>query len=171
MISFALHGRYDHGVDAARRVLGRACFIAGFEVQDFIVRSRGNDAAYVKIGKEPILSRDLPGNPDFVLVFGTTLNTKEIFRNVADSAAIFNAEEKPKLDLLKRNKIKVFCVDAFGIGKRFLGRYTPDMAMLGALAKKFAKLSMKSIKSSMQYELADAETGVACLEEGYRKVS
>ena len=152
-------------------MLGRACLFSGFEVQDFITRTQENDVAYVKIGKEPILSRGLPGNPDFVLVFGRTLNIKEIFRNITNSSAIFNAEEKPKLDMLKRNKIKVFHTDAFGIGKRFLGRYTPCMAMLGALAKKYTKLSMKCIKSSIQYELADAEPSIACMEEGYRKVS
>ncbi len=96
---------------------------------------------------------------------------KEILKGAAGSVVIFNSAEKPKMDVLKKNKIKAYYLDASEIGKRLAGKYAPAAAMLGALAKKFNKLSVKNIKASVQHEVGGAETDIACIEEGYRRVS
>jgi Pyruvate/2-oxoacid:ferredoxin oxidoreductase gamma subunit len=159
--SFVLHGR-GREIDDARKILGRACFNSGFNVQDFTIHpqtSESHTVACVKIDKDPIVSKNVPENPEFVLVFEAGLDMRKVFKNVKNSTAIFNVSEKPSLALLKNNSIKAYYVDASDVDTA--------SAMLGALAKQFNKLSIKSLKSAIEDEKIGSTDS---MEEGHRRV-
>ncbi len=157
---FRLHGRRGQGVDAARKILGRAAFLSGFYVQDFILRSIGpRQVAYVKIDKNTILSRDTP-EPDFVLSLDAS---PESVSNVKDGTiAIFNAQKPVK------KKVRCYYVPATDIALEYKIPY-PNTAMLGALCKLFTKLSLRSIKSAAEIELRKHEN-MPAIDEGFRGV-
>lgn len=159
-ISFVLHGRGNE-IDAARKILGRACLLSGFNVQDFIIKSEEESPsqAYVKIDTDPILSRDLPENPDYVLIFDSSLNANDILKNSKDNISIFNSESKPKDAVIKKNKIKAFSLDTT--------EFDTTTAMLGALAKNFNKLSVKNLKSAIKIEKYEGSENI---EDGHKAV-
>ena len=68
--------------------------------------------------------------------------------------------QKPNVAYLKRRKIKAFMVDL----STSMIKPAANMAMLGALAKNFSKISMKSVKN------AAGETDAMSVEEGYKLV-
>jgi pyruvate ferredoxin oxidoreductase gamma subunit len=71
------HGRGGQGVKTASRVLGRAFFLEGFEVQDAPVygaERRGAPMfAYVRAARHPINERGVIARPDLVIVVDDTL--------------------------------------------------------------------------------------------------
>ncbi len=157
---FRLHGRGGQGVNTARKILGRAAFLSGFYVQDFVMPSAGlQKVAYVKIDKNPILSRDLP-EPDFVLGFEAV---PDVTANVkAETVAIFNSQSPVK------KKIKCYYIPATDIALAHKIA-CPNTTMLGALCKVFAKLSTRSVKTAAEVELRGVsnENAVA-VDEGYK---
>lgn len=164
---FRLHGRGGQGVDSARRILGRAAFLSGFHVQDFTLHPMEwrtqHTIAYVKVSKEPILSRDVTA-PDYVLVFEPRLNAAADVKE--ESIMIYNSE-KP----VKSRKGKPFHVPATEIALTHLKAAYANTAMLGALCKIFPKLSMRSIKHAVEIELRELQAeNAAAIEEGFRSV-
>ena len=142
--------------------------MSGFHVQSFAFIGRGRRVfpvkGFVKIDKEPILSRQVE-EPDFCLVMDPTLIDAKKYKD--GSVVIFNSSEKLVFPQLKRRKIRSYFVDATELALTHLKSNTPNTAMLGALAKLFNKVSMKSIKSSME-DLP--KENFAVFDEGYKTV-
>jgi pyruvate ferredoxin oxidoreductase gamma subunit len=73
------HGRGGQGIKTASRVLGRAFFLEGFEVQDaprYGAERRGAPIfAYVRAARRPINERGVIRQPDLVIVGDETLVT------------------------------------------------------------------------------------------------
>jgi pyruvate ferredoxin oxidoreductase gamma subunit len=71
------HGRGGQGIKTASRILGDACFQAGFEVQDaprYGAERRGAPLfAYVRVDGRPILERGIIARPDLVVVADASL--------------------------------------------------------------------------------------------------
>ncbi len=162
MLVFCFYGRSGQGVETAVRVFSRACFSSGFYVQSFAFIGRGRRTfpvrGYVKIDKVPILSRQIE-DVDFSLVFDPTLgvDARQTDAKGVDrisfkekSVVIFNSPEKLTSKALKRRRIKAVSVDATELALNHLKANIPNTAMLGALAKQFTKVSMKSIKAAME---------------------
>jgi pyruvate ferredoxin oxidoreductase gamma subunit len=77
MYRVRFHGRGGQGMKTASRILGRALFRAGFEVQDaprYGAERRGAPIfAYVRADREPINERGIIRQPDLVVVSDDTL--------------------------------------------------------------------------------------------------
>jgi pyruvate ferredoxin oxidoreductase gamma subunit len=175
MFVFRIDGRVGQGVYSAARILGRAGFLSGFKVQDFIIgdaNKRGlHVTGFVKLDKGPILSRQLEMS-DFLIVMDKTLDINNIIKNAKDgSVVILNSNDKIKLASLKKRGIKNYHVDATAIALGRIKKAYPNTAMLGALIKSFSKLSLKSMKKAVEIELDSMqEENKALVEEGYRNV-
>lgn len=161
MLSFALYGRVGQGVRSATRILAKAAFHSGYQVQCFIPYANDIQTGFVKIDKVPISSRELP-RPDFFLIFDTKIDAK--LKNAKQGAIIIiNAKEKPKIRT--KNKTKIFYVNATDIAIMTKTKM-PNMVMLGALATVFGKLPMKHIKSAAEEEGLQMQA----VEEGFKSV-
>ncbi len=79
MYRLRFHGRGGQGMKTASRILGRAFFLEGFEVQDaprFGAERRGAPIfAYVRASRQPINERGIIRRPDLVIVADETLVT------------------------------------------------------------------------------------------------
>jgi pyruvate ferredoxin oxidoreductase gamma subunit len=77
MYRIRFHGRGGQGMKTASRILGRAFFLAGFEVQDaprYGAERRGAPIfAYVRAARQPINERGIIRRPDLVIVADDTL--------------------------------------------------------------------------------------------------
>lgn len=114
--------------------------------------------------KYPIESRQVE-EPDFCLVFDPALGMgAKRFRE--KSTVLFNSPEKVGYPQLKRRKVRALFVDATGIALTHLKSNIPNTAMLGGLAKLFPKVTIKSIKMSMEMP----KENIAAFDEGYKTV-
>ncbi len=79
MYRIRFHGRGGQGMKTASRILGRAFFLAGFEIQDaprYGAERRGAPIfAYVRASRRPINERGVIRRPDLVIVADETLVT------------------------------------------------------------------------------------------------
>lgn len=120
---------------------------------------------FVKIDKTPVLSRQVE-EPDFYLIFDPMLGM-EAKGMKEKSTVIFNSPEKLASPLLKKKKIRAYSVDATELALSHLKSNIPNTAMLGALAKLFNKVSMKSLKAAME---GMSKENIAAFDEGYKGV-
>ena len=166
---FGFYGRSGQGVETAVRVFSKACFESGFYVQSFTFISRGRRvfpvSGFVKIDKAPMLSKQVE-EPDFSMVFDPTLGMDA--RSFKEkSIVIFNSPEKIASPALKKRKIRAYSVDATELALNHIKANIPNTVMLGALAKAFNKVSMKSLKAAME---GMPRENFAVFDEGYRVV-
>jgi pyruvate ferredoxin oxidoreductase gamma subunit len=77
MIRIRFHGRGGQGMKTASRILGSACFLAGYEVQDaprYGAERRGAPIfAYVRVDDRPIRERGVITRPDLAVVADPSL--------------------------------------------------------------------------------------------------
>ncbi|MCG6897854.1 MAG: 2-oxoacid:acceptor oxidoreductase family protein [Thiocapsa sp.] len=77
MLRIRFHGRGGQGMKTASRILGSACFLSGFEVQDaprYGAERRGAPIfAYVRLDDRPILERGVITRPDLAVVADPSL--------------------------------------------------------------------------------------------------
>lgn len=77
MYRIRFHGRGGQGMKTSSRILGRAFFLAGYEIQDaprYGAERRGAPIfAYVRADKSPINERGIIQNPDLVIVADDSL--------------------------------------------------------------------------------------------------
>jgi len=77
MLRIRFHGRGGQGMKTASRILGDACFLAGYQVQDaprYGAERRGAPIfAYVRIDDRPIDERGIIRRPDLVVVADPSL--------------------------------------------------------------------------------------------------
>lgn len=133
-------------------ILARACFLSGFYVQEIAA----NGIAYIKIDKNPILSKQLEA-PDFFVGIDA--------KGAKDTAiAIVDAAERPK-----KGKIKSYYLNATEISLNAVKR-PAILPMLGALSKIMGRLSLKSIRAAMEIESEATREAFQALEEGYKSV-
>jgi len=164
---FGFYGRSGQGVEIAVKLFSKACFASGFSVQSFCFAGRGRRVfpvrGFVKIDKDPILSKQVE-EPDFYLFFDPSLIEKNLKEK---STAIFNSAEKIVSPHLKKRRVRAQFVNATEIALLHMKSNIPNTAMLGALAKAFPKISMKSIKTAME---GMPRENMAAFDEGYKSV-
>ena len=175
MITFRFHGTGGQGVDSARKIFGYACFLSGFRVQDFTEQRIGAKSehvvSHIKIDKQDIISKQKVESPSYILVFDPALNMDEVLKDATkETVVIINSEKKVPHPQIKKTGAKLYAVNAAQIGISVLGKPKPEMAMLGALAKLFAKISLKSMKSAMELQGELAKENSIAIDEGYRNV-
>lgn len=173
MTSFLLYGRGGQGIETATRILGDALFAGGLQVQDFVIsgmEQRGFPVSgYVKAEKTPLLSKD-PPKADFMLVFDMTLSYDKLLKDCNEKAfVIFNSKDHVKNPLLKKMGFRAFFVNANEISYNYLRIVMPNTALLGALVRVHGKITMKSLKNSMQALPMTAENNQA-FDNGFKSV-
>lgn len=171
MIVVSVRGRAGQGAESAVNVLARAAAASGLNVQSLFFPSQERRGApvfgLVKMDKAPITSRQ-PEPTDFSLILDSTLDTKDAIESAKEgSAIIINTSEKVNTQPMKKKRVKAYALDATGVSLTVTGRAMPNMAMLGALAKNFNKISMKSIKTAAE---TIAKENLASVDEGYKNV-
>ncbi|MBS3050867.1 MAG: 2-oxoacid:acceptor oxidoreductase family protein [Candidatus Aenigmarchaeota archaeon] len=178
-MTFGFYGRSGQGVETAVRLFSKACFQSGFYVQSFAFIGRGRRVfpvqGYVKIDKTPILSRQVE-DPDYYVILDPTLGIEARPKDAKGaghismrekSIVLFNSPEKVVSPVLKKRKVHTYHVDATELALAHLKANIPNTVMLGALAKLFNKVSMKSLKAAME---GMPREDFAAFDEGYKEV-
>jgi Pyruvate/2-oxoacid:ferredoxin oxidoreductase gamma subunit len=169
MIVISIHGRKGQGVENAVKTLAKAAHISGLHAQSLFFQSSKSSKEWgiVKMDKNFILSKQREQS-DISLIFEPRNDIKSVIANVkAKGIVIFNSAEKIVIPALKKARIKPYSVDATSIGISRMNKPLADMAMLGALAKCFNKITLKSLKSASADIYKDAGSSI---DEGYKSV-
>ncbi|MCX6815551.1 MAG: 2-oxoacid:acceptor oxidoreductase family protein [Candidatus Aenigmarchaeota archaeon] len=171
MIIISVHGRAGQGVESAINVIANSLLSANLNVQTLYFPSdekRGSHVyGIIKSDKNPIQSRQIEQS-DIMLIFDTTLHVKELLAGTKEkSIVIFNSKDKQVYSEIKKKRIKSYALDATGISIAAGAKTMPNIPMLGALAKNFNTVNMKSMKVGVE---AFAKDGGLLIEEGYKNV-
>jgi 2-oxoacid:acceptor oxidoreductase gamma subunit (pyruvate/2-ketoisovalerate family) len=168
-ICISVHGMSGQGVETAVIAIARAAVMGGMNTQSVFFptyEKRGTHVwGFVKIDKAAILSKQA-GDCDFCIVMEPSL-VKDAAPSVKDGGTIvINTSQKPGVQSFRKRKIKVFCVDATGIASLASPKKPiPNLAMLGAFAKVFGKISLKALKAGTGIAIENSSA-----DDGYKNV-
>jgi pyruvate ferredoxin oxidoreductase gamma subunit len=147
MVEIRWHGRGGQGAKTASLLLAEAAFDTGKFIQGFPEygpeRMGAPITAYNRISDEKITIHSNIYEPDYVVVVDETLvaavNVTAGLKK--DGGIVINSSKDPEQlrPLLKGYQGKVYTIDARTISVEELGRYFPNVPMLGAIVK-IAKL-------------------------------
>jgi pyruvate ferredoxin oxidoreductase gamma subunit len=143
MIEIRWHGRGGQGAKTASLLLAEAAFDTGKYVQGFPEygpeRMGAPITAYNRISDEPITIHSNIYEPDYVIVVDETLvSAVDVTAGLKkEGAIVINSAKDPEefRPLLKGFEGKIYTIDARKISVEELGRYFPNVPMLGAIAK------------------------------------
>jgi pyruvate ferredoxin oxidoreductase gamma subunit len=143
MVEIRWHGRGGQGAKTASLLLAEAAFDTGKYIQGFPEygpeRMGAPITAYNRINDEKITIHSNIYKPDYVVVVDETLlNSVDVTAGLSeDGAVVVNTAKSPEeiRPLLKGYKGKVATIDARSISEEALGRYFPNVPMLGAVVK------------------------------------
>ncbi len=178
MYRIRFHGRGGQGMKTGGRILGRALFLAGFEVQDaprYGAERRGAPIfAYVRADRQPISERGIITVPDLVLVADDSLPAMPasgVLAGAGDHTVFFLVSREPadlwqeRLNVTDRlftlpppdseNPVPLGALCA-GAGARLLG-LIPGELLSQAIARELAALGPDKIAASQQTALAAFE--------------
>ena len=164
MFVFKIVDKQD--VRPAIRILGKAVFMSGFNVQVFNIDD-SNEYSYkcssglVKADKNPVFSRQVE-MADIVLSYD--VNSAKDLKD--GGILILNSADRINTTSLKKKKIKVFYVDADGLSIDL--KVPESVIMLGAFVKVFDKVSLKKMKDIIEMELK--KEYVNAIDVGYKSV-
>jgi 2-oxoacid:acceptor oxidoreductase gamma subunit (pyruvate/2-ketoisovalerate family) len=175
------HGRGGQGAWTASELLARAAIAEGKFIQSFPEfgpeRMGAPVTAFTRISTEPIMIHCAVYSPDVVAVLDPTL-LKTV--NVADGLdeksgnILVNTKENPGevRKLLKSNAGKVWTVEASDISMKILGMPITNTAMLGALARVTAIVSLETIEKMIngRFRADVAAKNSAVVKEAYQGV-
>lgn len=167
MLEIRFHGRGGQGAKSAGDVLAYAAFQNGKIIQAFpeygSERKGAPVKSFVRISDKEIHIYSGITNPDIVIVLDATLIQSE---NVTEGLKeggylIINSPEPPEYfkNIIKRDDIKYFTVDANTISMNKLGRAYPNAPMLAAAvaATRILKVDeiIESFKNYFKKKLLD----------------
>ena len=143
MVEIRWHGRGGQGAKTASLMLAEAAFDTGKFIQGFPEygpeRMGAPITAYNRISDEPITIHSNIYDPDYVVVVDESLLTSvDVTAGLKkEGAIVVNTPKSPEeiRKYLKGYEGKVCTVDARVISVDALGRYFPNVPMLGAVVK------------------------------------
>jgi pyruvate ferredoxin oxidoreductase gamma subunit len=143
MVEIRWHGRGGQGAKTASLLLAEAAFDTGKFIQGFPEygpeRMGAPITAYNRINDEKITIHSNIYEPDYVVVVDETLlGSVDVTAGLSEKGAVVvNTEKSPDeiRPLLNGFKGKVATIDARTISEEALGRYFPNVPMLGAVVK------------------------------------
>ncbi len=187
VVEIRWHGRGGQGAKTASLLLADAAFNTGKFIQGFPEygpeRMGAPITAYNRISEERLTIHSNIYEPDYVVVVDDTLITAvDVTSGLkADGAIIINTtkaadELKP---LLKGYKGKVCTIDARAISIATLGKYFPNIPMLGAVVKvskimdeqKFLKDMVESFKHKFAKKPEVVDGNIKALERSMQEVT
>jgi pyruvate ferredoxin oxidoreductase gamma subunit len=158
MIEIRWHGRGGQGAKTASLLLAEALFNTGKYIQGFPEygpeRSGAPLTAYNRISDEPIRVHSNIYEPDYVVVVDETLLASvDVTAGLKETGGIVvNTPKSPEeiRHYLKDYKGKVGTVDAKKISEEELGRYFPNVPMLGAIMAMTGLVEKEQFIKSME---------------------
>lgn len=161
MFRIRFHGRGGQGMKTASRILGKALFIAGFEVQDaprYGAERRGAPIfAYVRAGRQTINERGIIREPDLVVVADDSLipvPAAGVLQGISERTVLLvNSTvdgETWRQRLNHRGPLITFPVAADSSDLRYTGA-----ACAGAAARLIGAISRAVLEAALREELAE----------------
>jgi pyruvate ferredoxin oxidoreductase gamma subunit len=163
MYRLRFHGRGGQGMKTASRILGRAFFLEGFEVQDaprYGAERRGAPIfAYVRASRQPINERGIIRVPDLVIVADETLVTipaAGVLSGVTEhTVLLISSAVKPEVWQERLNLPgPVLTLPAAAEVEDFLELKFTGAAGAGAAARLVGAISRDSLAQAIREELA-----------------
>jgi len=159
-----LHGRGGEGVKLASRIVSRAAFLAGCNVQDsplYGAERRGAPvAAFVRCGAGPIRERGYIEQPDVVVVMDDSLLSQPetaILDGLGQTSVVLVNTGAPAEDVKARYGIAghVVTLDVSSIALDVLGRHLLSAPVAGLTIKVTAIAAWEDLAAAVRLELAD----------------
>lgn len=143
MVEIRWHGRGGQGAKTASLLLAEAAFDTGKYIQGFPEygpeRMGAPITAYNRISDEKITVHSNIYEPDYVVVVDETLIASvDVLAGLKEGGAVvINSSKDPEeiRPLLKGYEGRIYTIDARTISVEELGRYFPNVPMLGAVVK------------------------------------
>ncbi|NLX70339.1 MAG: pyruvate synthase [Clostridiales bacterium] len=143
MVEIRWHGRGGQGAKTASLLLAEAAFDTGKYIQGFPEygpeRMGAPITAYNRISDEKITIHSNIYEPDYVVVVDETLIASvDVLAGLKEGGAVvINSSKDPEeiRPLLKGYEGRIYTIDARTISVEELGRYFPNVPMLGAVVK------------------------------------
>jgi len=163
MYHIRFHGRGGQGMKTASRILGRAFFLEGFEVQDaprYGAERRGAPIfAYVRASRQPINERGIIRRPDLVTVADETLVTvlaAGVLAGVAEhTVMLISSAVKPEIWQERLNfPGLVLTLPTKAKGEDLLELKLAGAAGAGAAARLVGVISRDALAQAIREELA-----------------
>jgi 2-oxoacid:acceptor oxidoreductase gamma subunit (pyruvate/2-ketoisovalerate family) len=179
MLSIRLHGRGGQGAVTAANILALAAYLDGYQVRAnpfYGPERRGAPvAAFLRIDRQPIRLKSQIYQPDCIMVLDARLphviNVLEGLK--PGGTVILNSPLFPE-ELSERDQVThVVVVDANKIAKETLGVAITNTTMLGAFARAYTIITLKSIKEAIHKTFPDsqqAELNFRAASAAYEKV-
>lgn len=166
MIEIRWHGRGGQGAKTASLLLAEAAFNTGKYVQGFPEygpeRMGAPITAYNRISDEKITIHSNIYEPDYVVVVDETLiGSVDVTKGLKkDGAIIVNTSKSPEevKKMLGNFDGKVYTIDARKISMECLGKYFPNIPVLGAVIKVTGIIpeeeAIKDMEGSLHHKFA-----------------
>lgn len=165
MIQIRIHGRGGQGVVTAAELLASSAFHDGLYAQAFpsfgVERSGAPIQSFVRLDKQPIITREQIYNPDILIIQDDSLLTeKEVLMGInKKSILIINSQSNPaELEKLLKNKISranIYPSPATEIALELLGKNLVNTVILGSFAQATEMISIKSLMAAIADKFAD----------------
>ena len=180
ILEFRWHGRGGQGAWTASELLARAALSEGKFIQSFPEfgpeRMGAPVTAFTRISTEPIRIHCAVYDPDVVVVLDSTLLKSVPITagiNSEDDVIIVNSADEPanvKKDL-RVEKGKVWTIPATEIALKVLGSPITNTAMLGAVARATAAVTMEGIEKTVKQRFGVdlAEKNMAVIKQAYKE--
>jgi 2-oxoacid:acceptor oxidoreductase gamma subunit (pyruvate/2-ketoisovalerate family) len=180
ILEFRWHGRGGQGAWTASELLARTALAEGKYIQSFPEfgpeRMGAPVTAFTRISTEPIRIHCAIYDPDVVVVLDPTLvKTVPVSAgiNQEDDVIIINSKETPDKvrENLHLNTGKIWTIPATEIALKILGSPITNTAMLGAVAKATAVVSMAGIEKTVndRFRQDIAEKNFAVVRKAYEE--
>ncbi len=169
MYRIRFHGRGGQGMKTASRILGRAFFLEGFEVQDaprYGAERRGAPIfAYVRAARRPINERGIIRRPDLVIVADETLVSipaAGVLAGVTEhTLLLISSADKPEVWQERLNLPgPVLTLPAAAKVEDFQELRFTGAAGAGAAARLVGAISRDALAQAIREELAPLGEGV-----------
>ncbi|MFU0800136.1 MAG: 2-oxoacid:acceptor oxidoreductase family protein [Xylanivirga thermophila] len=186
MVEIRWHGRGGQGAKTASLLLAESAFETGKFIQGFPEygpeRMGAPITAYNRISDERILVHSNIYYPDYVVVVDETLLSDiDVTKGLKEGGAIVINTANMSQDIrkyLKSYKGSIYIVDARNISMDELGRYFPNVPMLGALVVASHimddKLFIDAMEKSFRHKFASKpqiiEGNMRALKRGMQEV-
>ena len=164
MYRIRFHGRGGQGMKTASRILGRAFFLAGYEVQDaprYGAERRGAPIfAYVRAARSPINERGIIQHPDLVVVADDSLiglPAAGVLAGVTDRAIFLfysDTDEKSWQQRLNLNN-RLFTIPVDRQAADPLQRRYAGVSCVGGAARLTGVIDLATLKTAIEEEMAD----------------
>ena len=187
VVEIRWHGRGGQGAKTASLLLADAAFYTGKYIQGFpeygSERMGAPITAYNRISDEKLTIHCNIYEPDYVVVVDDTLlSSVDVTSGLKeDGAIIVNTTKSPDeiKPLLKGYKGKVCTIDARTISMDTLGKYFPNIPMLGAVVKvskvidekRFLNDMVESFKHKFAKKPEVVEGNIKALERSMQEVN